>query len=241
MPSTSVPTVAWPGKVLNHFFPSSMWTTWPSHNLLSPYEAFYSWLCTINMLGGGGGGGTIPSSTGSECMVALLCYTTCSCTTTTAMSCHSWQPCRDSTIPIRWANWTCWRSGPPFPPQVCVSACKVRSSCFTSLSQLTLTSVSLIVGELSIVFMRCAEAGTTTIQMPDYGAKALPCHSLAGYNANSLGFDMPITSGVSLNTSWALRLHGRVANLFPITAGVCSNSWPMRQLCRGCRACCMVA
>ena len=46
--------------------------------------------------------------------------------------------------------------------------------------------MSVIVGGLSIVFMMNAEAGTTTIQMPDYGAKALPCHSLAGYNANSL-------------------------------------------------------
>ena len=149
------------------------------------------------------------SSTGSECMSALFCFTTCSCTTTTAMSCHSWQPCRDSTRPTRWANWTCWRLGPPFPPQACVSACKVRSSCFTSLGQLRLTSMSLIVGGLSNVFMRHAEAGTTTIKMPDYGAKALTCHSLPGYNANSLGLDMPITSGVSLNTSCAFCESGK--------------------------------
>ena len=61
--------------------------------------------------------------------------------------------------------------------------------------------------------MRHAEAGTTTIRMPDYGAKALPCHSLAGYIANSLVLDMPITSEVSLNVPWALRLPGRVAIL----------------------------
>ena len=181
------------------------------------------------------------STTGSECMRALICFTTCSCTTTTAMSCHSWQPYRDSTRPTRWANWICWRLDPPFPPQACVSACKVRSSCFTSLGQLTLTSVSLIVGGLSIVFMRHAEAGTTTIQMPNCGRKALPCHSLAGYNASSLGLDMPNTSGVSLNMSCALRLPGRVVNFSQITAGVCPNSWPMRQLSSGCRACCMVA
>ena len=54
-----------------------------------------------------------------------------------------------------------------------------------------------IVGGPSIVFKRHAEVGHTTIWEPDYGAKALPCRALFGFDANSLypwgmAQDMPI-------------------------------------------------
>ena len=54
-----------------------------------------------------------------------------------------------------------------------------------------------IVGRPSIVFKRHAEVGHTAIREPDYGAEALPCRTLVGFDANSLypwgmAQDMPI-------------------------------------------------
>ena len=150
MPSTSAPMVAWSGRMPSHSFPTSKWMTWPSCTPPCHPMRLSSPDCEPpTCLGRDREDYAEPCWFWVHKSFALLM--TCSCTTATGMSCHSWQPCRDSTRPTSWANWTCWRLDPPFPPQACVSACKVRSSCFTSLVQPTLTSVSLIVGGLSIV------------------------------------------------------------------------------------------
>ena len=54
-----------------------------------------------------------------------------------------------------------------------------------------------MVGRPSIVFKQHAEVGNTTIREPDYGAEALPCRALVGFDVNSLypwgmAQDMPI-------------------------------------------------
>ena len=51
------------------------------------------------------------------------------------------------------------------------------------LAQLVMSS---IVGGLSMVFCRLAEAGHTHIRSPDYGTDALVCKAVVGYDANSL-------------------------------------------------------
>ena len=51
------------------------------------------------------------------------------------------------------------------------------------LAQLVMSS---IVGGPSLVFCRLAEVGHTRIRSPDYGADALVCKALVGYDANSL-------------------------------------------------------
>ena len=75
-----------------------------------------------------------------------------------------------------------------------VMACKARSSCYTSLGQLTLTSHSLTVDGSTIVFKRDTEAGATIIWTLNYGPTVLSCHSLFGCNTNGLGQDMSIGS-----------------------------------------------
>ena len=104
-----------------------------------------------------------------------------------------------------------------------------------------------IVGGPSIVFKQHAEVGHTAIRESDYGAEALPCHALFGFDANSLypwgmAQDMPIgnaTSGVGLTSRWTMVPWHMAMDC--VTAGPPSNSWPTRRMFAGWQVCCMPA